>query len=82
MMLSLASIVTAKNVIPLTLLILNPNKKRFAKRISSKNVSLNTRNPLVRNPWSFVIRLWFVKEKDQQNVGLSMNLSAKQGNEN
>ena len=67
------------NVTPLTQLILSHNKKRFVKRISSKNVLLNTKKQPVKNQWNFVILLWSVRAKDLMSAGLFMNPNVKPG---
>ena len=67
------------NVTPLTQLILSHNKKRFVKRISSKNVSLNTKKQPVKNQWSFAILLWSVRAKVLMSAGLFMNPNVKPG---
>ena len=67
------------NVTPLTQLILSHNKKRFVKRISSKNVLLNTKKQPVKNQWSFAILLWSVRVRVRQSVGLFMNPNVKPG---
>ena len=67
------------NVTPLTQLILSHNKKRFVKRISSKNVLLNTKKQPVKNLWNFVILLWSVRAKVKKSAGLFMNPNVKPG---
>ena len=56
-MLSLASIVTVRNVTPLTLPISNPNKKKSAMKPSPRAVSLSTRKRLVKKTLNSVIHL-------------------------
>ena len=67
------------NVTPLTQLILSHNKKRFVKRISSKNVLLNTKKQPVKNQWNFAILLWSVRAKVPKSAGLFMNPNVKPG---
>ena len=57
MMKSHANIVTVRNAIPLTLQILSPSKKKFVKRISSKNVLLSIKKVLVKKQLNFVTHL-------------------------
>ena len=80
MMSSLASTAMTKNVTSLTPPILNHNRKRFVRRISSKNVSLSTKNQPVKKVWNFAIPLWFVKVKVPRNVGLFTSHNVKLGN--